>query len=200
MNSRLSTVADVMTRAVVAVGRSATFPEVLETLQQWKVRAVPVLAGDGRVVGVVSETDLRVAREHDPDLVDAYTAGRLMSEPAITVHPDSPLAEAGRAMARGRVKRLPVVDDEGFLIGVVSRGDLLKIHLRTDAELVEQVGSELRGVLTADQAASVGVSVEDGRVTLTCGPQDAGTLTRMAAGVRAVPGVVDVRVATAAAV
>jgi CBS domain-containing protein len=200
MNSRLSTVADVMTRAVVAVGRSATFTEVLETLQQWKVRAVPVLAGDGRVVGVVSETDLLTAREHDPDRVDAYTAGGLMSEPAITVHPDSPLAEAGRAMARGRVKRLPVVDDEGFLIGVVSRGDLLKVHLRTDADLVDQIGAELRAVLGPALAASVGVRAEDGRITLTCGRQDAAVLTQLAAAVRSVPGVVDVMVATTAAV
>src|SRR5436190_10270717 len=103
-----------MTRTVVAVGRDAPFKEIVRTMEQWKVSALPVLEGEGRVVGVVSEADLlpkEEFRDSDPDrytqlqrLSDlakagAVTAGELMSSPAVTVHADSTLAQAARIMA-----------------------------------------------------------------------------------------------------
>ncbi|PJJ00113.1 CBS domain protein [Streptomyces sp. 2333.5] len=63
------TVRDVMTQAVVAIGQEARFKEIVETMQRWKVSALPVLAGEGRVIGVVSEADLLLKeefRETDP--------------------------------------------------------------------------------------------------------------------------------------
>jgi CBS-domain-containing membrane protein len=90
-----------------------------------------------------------------------------MSASAVTVHADSPTAEAARAMARNHLKRLPVVDTEGCLIGVVSRSDLLKVHLRTDEELADQVRFELLAVLHPDQASAIDVRAEEGRITLT---------------------------------
>lgn len=51
-------VSDVMTHTAVAIGREASYKEIVELMQQWKVSAVPVLEGEGRVVGVVSEADL----------------------------------------------------------------------------------------------------------------------------------------------
>ncbi|MFJ1708881.1 CBS domain-containing protein [Kitasatospora sp. NPDC088346] len=194
MTRQWSTVGEVMTHAVVAVGRDATFREVLDTLQQWKVSAVPVLAGDGRVIGVVSETDLLTTRDREPGRVEAFTAGQMMSEPAVTVHTQSPTAEAGRAMARGHLKRLPVVDEEGFLVGIVSRGDLLKIHLRTDEDLAGHVRVELLAALHPTQAAAVDVRAEEGRLILTGTLPDPSTLPVLERLVRSVPGVVDVDV------
>ncbi|WP_354637280.1 CBS domain-containing protein [Kitasatospora camelliae] len=66
-------------------------------------------------------------------------------------HATSPTAEAARAMARGHFERLPVVDAEDCLIGIVSRSDLLKIHLRTDEDLADQVRFELLAVLTPNR-------------------------------------------------
>ncbi|MEU1283489.1 CBS domain-containing protein [Kitasatospora sp. NPDC005856] len=198
MSSTPSTVADVMTHAVVAVGRDADFREVADTLQRWQVSAVPVLTGDGRVIGVVSEADLLTARDRDGVRADALTANRMMSVPAVTVHPGSPLNEAARAMARGHLKRLPVVDEEDYLVGIVSRGDLLKVYLEDDRELADRVRFELVATLGPGAAVETDVRSENGRITL------AGELPDTLSGpvlerlVRSVPGVVDVELRLAA--
>ncbi|MER8105150.1 CBS domain-containing protein [Kitasatospora sp. NPDC094016] len=193
-----STVADVMTHGVVAVGRDADFREVAETLRRWQVSAVPVLAGDGRVIGVVSEADLLTARDRGGVRADALTAGRMMSVPAVTVHPASPLNEAARAMARGHLKRLPVVDEEDYLVGIVSRGDLLKVYLEDDRELADRVRFEL--VATLGPGAGVGTDVrsENGRITLTGGLPDTVSAPVLERLVRSVPGVVGVEFRLAA--
>ncbi|MFD9123346.1 CBS domain-containing protein [Kitasatospora sp. NPDC059571] len=192
------TVRDVMTHAVTAVGRDEGFRDIARTLQHWGVSAVPVLTGDGRVIGVVSEADLLLAREHEPETYTGLTAGALMSAPAVTVHPDSPLAEAGRAMARRHFKRLPVVDDEDCLVGIVSRGDLLKVHLRDDDDLAGQVRFELIAALSPPDPAAIDVRAQDGRIVLSGTLPDTTAAALLQKLVRAVPGVVDVEVRLAA--
>ncbi|GAA3031049.1 hypothetical protein GCM10020000_04880 [Streptomyces olivoverticillatus] len=148
MHDTQRTVSDVMTQTVVAVSRNAPYKEIARTLSEWKVSAVPVLEGEGRVIGVVSEADLLAASRADVarpeqlgDLAKAgaRTAEDLMSTPAVTVHADATVAEAARIMARKGVKRLPVVDAEGMLAGVVSRADLLKVYLRSDEDIAQEV-------------------------------------------------------------
>ncbi|MFI6654944.1 CBS domain-containing protein [Streptomyces sp. NPDC050523] len=194
------TVSDVMTHTVVAVGSKAPFKEIVELLDQWKVSAVPVLAGEGRVVGVVSEADLmakeefRDTEEGDPEerrKAGGVTAGDLMSAPAVTVHADASLAEAARIMARRRVKRLPVVDGVGLLQGVVSRSDLLKVFLRDDAQIAAEIRSSVLSQLPV--VAPLTVSVSEGVVTLGGVLPDRALVPVVARAVRAVEGVVDVR-------
>ncbi|WP_166028373.1 CBS domain-containing protein [Streptomyces chilikensis] len=200
-------VSDVMTHTVVSVGRDASFKDVVELMQQWKVSALPVLAGEGRVVGVVSEADLlpkEEFRDSDPDrltqrrrLLDlakagALTAGELMSAPAVTVRAGAPLAEAARVMAQRQVKRLPVVDDRGMLEGVVSRADLLKVFLRPDEEIAEEVRREVVAYLFPTLSPPVEVRVADGVVTLSGRLRDTSMVPVAARLVRAVEGVVDV--------
>ncbi|MEU6064475.1 CBS domain-containing protein [Streptomyces sp. NPDC047082] len=197
-----------MTHTVVAVGRDAPFKDVVELMEQWKVSALPVLEGEGRVIGVVSEADLlpkEEFRDSDPDrfaqrqrLADlakagALTAEELMSAPAVTVHADATLAEAARIMAQRKVKRLPVINDVGMLEGVVSRADLLKVFLRSDDELTEEVRQEVVDRLFPLSADHIQVEVTEGVVTLTGwvdGTALVGAAERLA---RAVEGVVDVR-------
>ncbi|MEW2582934.1 CBS domain-containing protein [Streptomyces virginiae] len=197
------TVSDVMTHTAVAIGREASYKEIVELMHQWKVSAVPVLEGEGRVVGVVSEADLLPKEEFrrtDPTLPDqleeASKAGgvlaeELMSTPAITVHPDAPVAEAARIMARKQVKRLPVVNALGMLEGVVSRSDLLKVFLRPDEELEE----EIRQAVLAELVPGVPMHfvVQDGVVTLRGPLRDRALVPLIARAIRAVEGVVDVR-------
>jgi CBS domain-containing protein len=152
MTSSPYQVGDVMTRAVVAVGREAQFKDIVERMDGGRISALPVLEGDGRVVGVVSEADLlpkEEFRDSDPDpfvqrqrLDDLAKAGgvcaaELMSAPAVSVHADATLPEAARIMALRHVKRLPVVNAVGVLEGVVSRGDLLKVFLRSENDLAD---------------------------------------------------------------
>ncbi|WP_329267792.1 CBS domain-containing protein [Streptomyces sp. NBC_01451] len=194
------TVSDVMTHTAVAVGSEASFKEIVELLDQWKVSALPVLAGEGRVVGVVSEADLLPKEEfRDTDEGEpaerakaaALTAGELMSSPAVTVHADASVAEAARIMARRHVKRLPVVNGVGLLQGVVSRGDLLKVFLRSDEELADEIRRSVLGRLPVTTSLTVGVT--EGVVTLGGLLPDRTLVPIVARAVRAVEGVVDIK-------
>ncbi|MEV0777436.1 CBS domain-containing protein [Streptomyces sp. NPDC050428] len=207
MHHRPHVVADVMTNPVVAVSRQAGFKEIVETLSQWKVSAVPVLEGDGRVTGVVSEADLldkEEFRDADPSRLEqmrrlddlrkagAVTAGEVMSAPAVTVREDATLAQAARTMARGELKRLPVVDASGMLRGIVSRSDLLKVFLRSDDDLAEEVRGDVVERLFRESREDVRVTVAAGVVTLSGTVRDTALAPVAARLVRAVEGVVDV--------
>ncbi|MBK3624367.1 CBS domain-containing protein [Streptomyces sp. MBT49] len=220
-------VSDVMTHTVAAVGRRATFKEIVRLMRDWRISALPVLEGEGRVVGVVSEADLlpkEEFRDSDPgpglpppapvppvltgppgeDAVvrarraagaakaGAVTAEELMTSPALTVRADTTLAQAARVMAHAKVKRLPVVDAVGMLEGIVSRTDLLKVFLRTDEEIAEEVRREIVSYLFPLPESNVRVDVRDGVVTLVGRARDTSLVPVAARLVRAVEGVVDV--------
>ncbi|MFR9799108.1 CBS domain-containing protein [Streptomyces sp. MS06] len=197
-----------MTRDVVTVERGTAFKDLVLTLQEHRVSALPVVDGAGRVVGVVSEADLlpkEEFRDSDPDrstqlrrLSDMVKAGsvtaeELMTSPALTVGPDATLARAARVMARAGVKRLPVVGEDGRLVGIVSRADLLKVFLRDDEAIAEEVRREVVAYLFPGPASSVRVTVQDGVVVLAGRIRDRSLVPAAARLVRGVEGVVDVR-------
>lgn len=201
-------VSDVMTHTVAAVGGRAPFKEIVQLMQDWRVSALPVIEGEGRVIGVVSEADLLPKEElrDNPDArylqlrqpvdvakAEAATAADLMSSPALTVRANATLAEAARIMARGGVKRLPVVDETGLLEGVISRADLLKVFLRDDEDIAEQVRREIVSYLFPQPASAIQVEVHDGVATLTGRVRDTALVPVAARLVRAVEGVVDVQ-------
>jgi CBS-domain-containing membrane protein len=201
-------VSDVMTQTVVSVGEEACFKDIVALMAQWQVSAVPVTVGEGRVVGVVSEADLlpkeefrnaepsrpeQLRRLGDMTKAGAVTAAELMTSPAVTVPADATLAQAARDMAQHHVKRLPVIDQWGMLAGIVSRADLLKVFLRSDAAIAEEVRREVVAYLFGDNAPGLRVEVADGVVTLTGRLADT-TLVPVPVAVRlarAVEGVVD---------
>jgi len=200
-------VRDVMTRDVAVAGSDAAFKEIVRILHERKVSALPVVDGGGQVLGVVSEADLlhkEEFRDSDPDrytqlrrLSDmakagSVTAGELMTRPALTVTADATLAQAARTMARARVKRLPVVDTDGRLEGVVSRVDLLKVFLRDDEDIAEEVRREVVAYLFPAPGSAVRVNVLDGVVHLGGRIRDESLVPAAARLVRAVEGVVDV--------
>ncbi|WP_086830427.1 CBS domain-containing protein [Streptomyces sp. NRRL B-24572] len=202
------TVADVMTKKVVAVLPGAEFKEIITTMERWKITAVPVVEGEGRVVGVVSEADLLLKEEfHDHRLglveqlrrgdVTAKAGSRraddLMTAPAVTIAPEASLPQAARLMAAHRVKRLPVVDASGMIQGIVSRSDLLKVFLRTDEDLAAEVRHEVVAHLFPLSRSQVDVRVDDGVVTLSGNVRDSARIPLAERLARAVEGVVDVR-------
>ena len=204
------TVGDVMTRAVVAVGREAPFKDVTRNMREWGVSALPVLEADGRVIGVVSEADLLAKeeyREEPPGLNEpreriarllksgGLTAGDVMSSPAVSVHEDAQLTEAARIMARKQVKRLPVVDGEGRLTGIVSRSDLLKVFLREDEEIADEIRREVLSLLPG-AGQGLRVDVEKGVATVRGELTDTSLVPVVARLIRSVEGVVVVRVET----
>jgi CBS domain-containing protein len=203
-----SIVSDVMTHTVAAVGRRAPFKEIVQLMQDWRISALPVIEGEGRVVGVVSEADLLPKEElrDNPDAAylqlrqpvdvakaEAATAADLMSSPAVTVRANASLAEAARVMARDGAKRLPVVNKTGLLEGIVSRADLLKVFLRDDEDIAEEIRREIVSSLFPPPSSAIQVEVHDALATLTGRIRDAAMVPVAARLVRAVEGVVDVQ-------
>ncbi|MGW8355579.1 CBS domain-containing protein [Streptomyces wedmorensis] len=202
MTASRYTVSDVMSHTAIAIGRDAPYKEIVALMDRWQVSALPVLEGEGRVIGVVSEADLLLKEEFRTDeprpdefaaasKAGAVRAGELMSSPAVTVHPDATLAEAARIMATRRVKRLPVVDGVGMLEGVVSRSDLLKVFLRTDPEIEEDIRDSVLGRSAA--SAGLDVTVVEGVATIRGALPDRSLVPLVARAARAVEGLVDVR-------
>ncbi|WP_406382079.1 CBS domain-containing protein [Streptomyces sp. NBC_01618] len=161
---RHRSVADLMTPAVVSVQRGTTFKEIARVLDEFGVTAVPVVDENGCLVGVVSEADLLRRRGYGSG---TNTAVELMSHPVITASPEWSVVRAARVMEKHKVKRLPVVDSEGRLVGVLSRSDLLQLFLRRDRAIQEEI---LEDVLTHTlrlSPSSLTVEVADGVVTLS---------------------------------
>jgi CBS domain-containing protein len=202
-------VADVMTRPVVSVRADAPYSEIVTLLAKHSISAVPVVDTFGRVIGVVSEADLLhkiefLGDDTEPRFFEwgtrranrakarGFAAEDLMTSPAVTVAPSTPLTAAARLMEKHNVKRLPVVNDAGHLNGIVSRNDLLKMYLRPDTEIHDDiVNGVIRRILWLDPLA-VQVDVVDGAVILN-GRVDRKSTAEVAVHVtRGVPGVVTV--------
>ncbi|MFD8008783.1 CBS domain-containing protein [Streptomyces sp. NPDC059762] len=96
----------------------------------------------------------------------APTARGVMTAPAVTVHAEEAAPDAARLMVRRGVARLPVVDEEERLVGIVTRRDLLRVFLRPDAEIGRRIREELLADAMALPADAVDVHVLDGVVTL----------------------------------
>ena len=159
-------IGNVMTDEVVRVGRGASSEEAGRLLRRHRIGGLPVVDEDDKVVGVITGTDL-TGRADAADQADgAVPAGQLMSRPAVTVRPQDTIVDAARRMARHRVERLPVVDEEDRLIGIVTRRDLLRVFLRPDDEIRAEVIDEVlvRSLWLGPQ--SVAVTVTDGVVRL----------------------------------
>ncbi|HVV29848.1 MAG TPA: CBS domain-containing protein [Mycobacteriales bacterium] len=190
-------VRDVMTSEVRSVRRTTPFKAVAELLTGYGVSAMPVVDGERTVVGVVSEADLM--RKQLPHRrwprsrkLDARTAAELMTSPAVTAGPDMRVPEAARRMTHEHVKRLPVVDAYGKLLGIVSRADLIAVFVRGDAELAEEIGTEVVERALCLPRTDITVAVEDGVVTLS-GRLERKSLVPIAESLTArVPGVVGV--------
>ena len=197
-------VADVMTRDVVTVSPTATYDACVRLMGMHGVGALPVVERD-RVAGIISMTDL-VMKERRPTRRERYeksasppgrtpasAAAQLMTRHVVTVHPDTPLPAAVREMFQHRVNRLPVVDAEHHLVGIVSRSDVLRMFLRSDVSIRRDVTTAVEGDMPFIGAGSVHAKVDDGVVTLD-GEVEPGTLTDVLLRlVASVPGVVGVK-------
>ena len=203
-----STVKDVMTTQVVTVGTAASFKEMVVKMRKSGVSALPVVDGEGRVIGVVSEADMlnkeagldtepgelsSLLRFTEREKAAGVTAAELMTKPPVTIGPGAPVAEAARLMRDRRVKRLPVITDTGLLIGIISRADALRLFARPDADIRRDAEEEVIAETFLADSPLVSVTVHDGIVTLT-GRTDTGQLAReLVAAIRQIDGVIAVR-------
>jgi CBS domain-containing protein len=191
---RTHTVGEIMTSDVVCASRETSPEDVLRLLNRHRIRALPVVDHDDKVVGVVSGTDLahgRTARTR-PRGSAATAAGELMTTPAVTVHPEQRVSDAARVMERHGVDRLPVVDEEDRIIGIATRRDLLRAFLRTDEEIRRQVIEEVLAGTLGLPSGAVAVSVREGMVVLEGCLPDRGDVASLVRSTWRVDGVVGV--------
>ena len=125
-----------MTVRPIVATEATGFKEIAGLLAEHRVSALPVVDKAGRLLGVVSESDLLLK-------AGARFARDLMTSPAVAIGPLALVTEAVRLLHDTRVKRLPVVDKDGLVIGIVTRGDLLRVFLRPDSLIREDVVEEL---------------------------------------------------------
>lgn len=203
-----TTVRDVMTTHVATVTETAGFTDILTVLRRRAVSAVPVLDAGGRVIGVVSEADLLLKEVGAQPLTGSLTAtgrrgtlakasgviaGDLMTSPPVVTGPDTAVADAARLMRDQRVKRLPVVDDDGHLVGIVSRIDVLTVFGRSDDDLRAEATALVRGSEPAVSERTITVAVRSGIVTVGGHAASHPAALRLVDAIRHIEGVVDVR-------
>jgi CBS domain-containing protein len=203
-----TSVKDIMTTQVVAVKRGATFKEMAARLRQDRVSAFPVVDDDGKVIGVVSEADM-LAKEvlsgdhlgvltamlhrREQEKADALTAGELMTHPAVTVTPGDSVEHAARLMYTLQVKRLPVIDPGGQLVGIISRTDVLAVFDRSDEEIRREIVGHVIAREFLDDPGLFTVTVQAGVVTVEGDPKTASLGRELVRTIRHIPGVVAVR-------
>ena len=202
------TVKDVMSTHVIAVRQGAPYKEMAAMLHEQRVSAFPVIDEDNKVIGVVSEADLltkealegtvprtlqSLTRQSVRTRVNAVTAADLMTKPAVTIGPGESVTHAARLMFDRRVKRLPVTSDDGTLIGIVTRSDVLSVYSRSDTDIQRQVTQDLiLGTFLCDSDRFT-VTVRNGIVTIKGTPETSQVGLDIISAIRHMEGVVFVR-------
>ena len=205
-------VSEIMTTPVVTARRREPFKEAVSRMLVAGISGMPVVDGEGRLVGIVSEADL-VAKEafgdRQPRALDALadvfggrrwrwedkgqavSVGNVMTPmPLKVVNPDDDVRAAARLLVD--VRRLPVVDRTDKVVGVVTRRDVLRMFDRPDGAIRHEVLGRLSSPRWAPEYAVVEVEVADGVVTLRGSVLHPVDRRVVDAAAWSVPGVVDV--------
>lgn len=202
---------EIMTADVVTVTVDAPLKQAAHLLAQYRVSGLPVVDETGTVVGVLSEADILVKeggerKKHggvlgwllepsEPWLeekLDAVTAGEAMTAPALTIAPDRSVREAALTMLEEGINRLPVVDEAGKLVGIVSRANLVRAFARTDGEIAREIEDDVLRRTLWLEPGNVRVAVENGAVALEGRVETPSDVELLETMVRRVPGVVSV--------
>ncbi len=144
------TVADVMSRDPIVVRAQTPLKEAIQILAERHISGLPVVDDGGKLVGIISETDLMwqetgvtppayimfldsviylknpATYERDLHKALGQTVGEVMSKNPISISPDKTLREAATVMHDRSVHRLPVLDSTGQVIGILTRGDIIR--------------------------------------------------------------------------
>ena len=144
------TIADVMTRDPITVRPETSITEVIQAIADRKISGLPVVDETGKLVGVISETDLMWQEtgvtppayimildsviylenptRYQKDLHKALgqTAGEVMSRDPTTITADKPISDAAKVMHDRNIRRLLVLDTTGHLVGILTRGDIVR--------------------------------------------------------------------------
>jgi CBS domain-containing protein len=198
---------DVMTSNVMAVEPATSLKEVASLLVERRVSGVPVVDPEGRVLGVISEADIlfKECGRQGPQGVlawllepggaaklEATSAAEAMTAPARTIGPERPVSEAAKRMLEEAVNRFPVVDEDGTLVGIVTRADLVRAFVRSDEAIAREIREDvvLKTLWIAPEALEI--SVDQGAVRIGGHVESKTDAELIEAFARRVPGTVSV--------
>jgi CBS domain-containing protein len=174
-------VIDLMTTEVVTIGPDQTIKDAARTMVNERVSGLPVVDDKGHLIGIVTEADF-LEREIDKEAPsggllgavfgpaarhpDAVTVREVMSAHPVTVAADATLTEAARLMATNSVKRLPIVDADGSVVGVLSRADIVAAFARPDELIDDEIREDVAKRVLFVDPETLDISVNDGIVAL----------------------------------
>lgn len=202
------TVSDVMTTEVITVAEDAPFKDLAQIMASRGISALPVLDPHGRVTGIVSETDLLRKEEYQDEPTAKHApwwghrkariraGGRvardMMTPHPVTIAPEASIVAAARELDRHHVRRLVVLNTDGWLAGIVTPSDLLKPYLRGDETIRTEIFDDIITGCLGINPGLVKIAVQDGTVTLG-GIVESKSMIPLAVRMsRAVDGVIDV--------
>jgi CBS domain-containing protein len=176
-------VRDIMTTDPISVRGDTLLKETARIMVRQQVSGLPVIDDGGRLIGIVTEGDFlrqeasrdrpyrmslldALFGEGEPEAPAAETVGEVMTDKVVTIAPDATLGEAARLMTSRNVKRLPVVNREGRLVGIISRADVVNAFTKPDDVIEDEVREDIIRRLLFLDPETVGVSVRDGVVYL----------------------------------
>jgi CBS domain-containing protein len=162
-SAKLETVADVMTRKLVTVTQQDVVGDIDQAMHRLRLRHMPVVDAEGKLVGLVSHPDLMHAassflsdREQDRNaLIAQVSVGMIMQREVLTVQPDDLLVEAGKLMWESKIGSLPVVDPEGHLVGIITEADFIAIALQLLGSQIKK--SDIEELARAPRSARAAV-------------------------------------------
>lgn len=199
-------VLDVMTTEVITVEPTATLKEAARLMMDRKVSGLPVVEGE-KLVGIITEADFldRTAEKlmGRAGLLDvtsdthqsegSETVASVMTEHPYVMYQEASLTEVARAMVSHGVKRFPVVDNDGRLIGVISRADVVSAFSRPDDVIRDEIRHDLVERVLGWDVESIEVEVTDGVVLLRGNTEDVAEGHLLEELVRRIDGVVGVK-------
>jgi CBS domain-containing protein len=173
---------DLMTTDVITVGPDAPLKEAARRMVEAGVSGLPVTDESGVLIGVITEADfvaseagrraprraglLRHWLKEEKTLPAAQNVGDVMTKEVTTLNAEADHAEAARTMQKAGIKRIPVVDGEGALKGIISRSDILRAFTRSDSEIISEIEDHVMTEILWIDSSLVDVTCEDGNVAL----------------------------------
>lgn len=200
-------VSQLMSPEVITVGADAPLKEAARRMIEAGVSGLVVTQGRCAIQGVITEADfvkteserragkrarlLRWFSREEPEVPDTErVVGDVMTSEVITLDVEADHAEAARLMRKAKIKRVPIVDDKGCLVGILSRSDIMRAFARSDAEIVDEITDHvMREVLWVDPRR-VKIRCMDGNLVLEGRLETKSDVTLLEALARRVDGVV----------